>query len=853
MKSRIFKTLAPLFGLAIFALAGWVLYRELHAYHAKDVLRELHALPSGRLALALLFACASYLAATGYDTLGLRYVRQPLPYRRSALAGFIGTTFSNNLGFGLLTGGSIRLRLYTAWGLSVVEISQLLAFCTLSLWLGFLTLGGVVFSLEPVAVPQALRLPFLSVRPVGAVFLALVAAYAVLTLTLRKPLAIRSVELRLPSPVFVPLQLAIGLLDWSLASATLYVLMPSSSGLSYPAFIGIYALALIAGVVSQVPGGLGVFETVFILLMASRAPAATIIGSLLAYRGVYYLLPLVVAVLLLLAQELARRREALRTAAHAVARWSSAVVPPLLGLATLVAGAVLLFSGATAAVPARMVWLERVLPLPVVETSHFLGSVAGLALLFLARGLFRRLDAAYVLTAVLLGAGMVFSLLKGFDFEEAVILGIMLAALLPARRYFYRKSSLFAAPLSLAWLAAILFFILCTVWLTLFSHKHVDYSHELWWQFTFMGHAPRSLRALAGATVAALVLALAFLLRPNRRQPAPAAAGPAEMERALPIVLSSPESYATLALLGDKEFLFSPAGGAFLMYRRSGRSWIAMGDPIGRPEEWPELAWEFRERADRVGGWTVFYEVSPAHLGLYLDLGLTLLKLGEEARVPLSEFSLEGGARHGLRYTLRKLEKEGCTFEIVAAEALPALMGELRAISEAWLTHKNTREKSFSLGSFREDYLRRFPMGLVRAGGRIVAFANLWAGDNREELSIDLMRHLPEAPGGVVEYLFIRLMLWGKERGYRWFNLGMVPLSGLPDHALAPLWNRMGTLLFRHGEYFYNFQGLRQFKEKFDPVWTPRYLAGPGGWALPTVLTNLAALVSSGLKGVVSK
>jgi phosphatidylglycerol lysyltransferase len=381
----------------------------------------------------------------------------------------------------------------------------------------------------------------------------------------------------------------------------------------------------------------------------------------------------------------------------------------------------------------------------------------------------------------------------------------------------------------------------------------VEYSNELWWQFTFSGHAPRSLRALAGVSVSALVLALALLLRPHRRPPAAVTAGSVELEKALPIVRSSPESYANLALLGDKEFLFSANGGAFLMYRRSGRSWIVMGDPIGAPEEWPELAWSFRERADRVGGWAVFYEVGAGHLGLYLDLGLTLLKLGEEARVPLAEFTLEGGARSGLRYTVRKLEKEGCAFEIAPAEAVPSLLPQLREISEAWLSHKNTREKSFSLGSFREDYLRRFPVGLVRSGGRIVAFTNLWAGDNREELSIDLMRHLPEAPGGVMEYLFIRLILWGKEQGYRWFNLGMVPLAGLPDHALATLWNRVGTLLFRHAEYFYNFQGLRQFKEKFAPVWSPRYLAGPGGLALPTVLTNLAGLVSGGLKGAVSK
>ncbi len=142
---------------------------------------------------------------------------------------------------------------------------------------------------------------------------------------------------------------------------------------------------------------------------------------------------------------------------------------------------------------------------------------------------------------------------------------------------------------------------------------------------------------------------------------------------------------------------------------------------------------------------------------------------------------------------------------------------------------------------------------IVRKADKIVAFANLWIGTEKEELSPDLMRHLPEAPHDIMEYLFVQLMLWGKQEGYRWFNLGMAPFSGLETRALAPLWNRLGAFVFRHGEHFYNFQGLRQYKEKFDPEWEPRYLASPAGLALPRVLTNLASLISGGLTGVLTK
>ena len=135
---------------------------------------------------------------------------------------------------------------------------------------------------------------------------------------------------------------------------------------------------------------------------------------------------------------------------------------------------------------------------------------------------------------------------------------------------------------------------------------------------------------------------------------------------------------------------------------------------------------------------------------------------------------------------------------------------------------------------------------MVRHEESIVGFANVLAGAQKYELSVDLMRYRPNAPAAVMDYLFVQLMLWGQTEGYEWFNLGMAPLSGLDVGPLAPLWNHLGTLVFRHGEHFYNFQGLRQYKEKFAPQWEPRYLASPGGLRLPRILTNVATLISAG-------
>jgi phosphatidylglycerol lysyltransferase len=314
---------------------------------------------------------------------------------------------------------------------------------------------------------------------------------------------------------------------------------------------------------------------------------------------------------------------------------------------------------------------------------------------------------------------------------------------------------------------------------------------------------------------------------------------------------------ANLALLDDKEVLLSARGTALLMFGTAGRSWIALGDPVGPAEEHAELVWRFREMVDRHGGWTVFYQVSRQALPLYLDLGLTLQKIGEEARVPLAGFTLDGHERKKLRNALHRLERDGCHFEVVPPAAVEPLLPELREVSDAWLQLRRTREKGFSLGHFDEDYLRRCPLALLRrdtaTGTEVLAFANLWLGADGEELSFDLMRHRPDAPPGVMDSLLAQLMTWGREQGFRWCNLGMAPLSGLESRALAPLVTRLGALLFRHGEPLYNFQGVRQFKEKFDPCWEPRYLASPGGVALPRILAHLSTLIAGGLKGVVAR
>lgn len=843
---RLVPFLKPLLILALFALALRVLHDTLAQYRYRDVIGYLIVLPDNKVILAAALTLLGYLVMTGYDTLAFRYIRHPLPYFKIAMASFIGYAFNNSVGFSGLVGGSLRYRLYNAWRLTAVEIAKVIAFCTISFWLGFMVLGGIFFLATPPEIPSSIHLPFGSIRFLGILLLLPAIVYMFWIAVRREPIRIKQWEFELPSAGLFLGQVTTSCLDWIIAAGVLYILLPDSIPLSFGRFVCIFLLAQIAGVASNVPGGIGIFEAIILVSLAPFFPAPAILGSLVAYRVIYYLLPLLVGILLLGTHEIVEKREGVTKAWRIFGRWAPGMAPQLLAFTIFIGGAVLLFSGATPTLPGRLGFLRRIVPLPVVELSHFFGSITGAALLLLARGLQRRLDAAYHLTVGVLGAGILFQIFKGGDFEEAIILAVMLFALVASRSHFYRKASLLNEGFGPGWIVAIILVLISFTWLGFFSYKHVEYSGDLWWHFSFRADAPRFLRASVGVVGVLLLFSIQRLLRPAPEEPDPPTIE--EIERAAIILKSERNSQGNLALLGDKPLLFSPTGRSFLMYGVEGRSWIAKGDPVGADEEKQELIWQFRELCDLHAGWPVFYEVQRQNLHFYLDLGLTLLKIGEEARVPLENFSLAGSHRSWMRQTLRRVERE-CAFEII--DPTPVI-DELRGISDSWLAQKRTREKGFSLGFFSDDYIRRCKVAIVRRDDHIVAFANLWDGAG-EELSSDLMRQLPDAPAGVMDYMFVTLILWGQQQGYKWLNLGMAPLSGLENRALGTMWSRVGALAYRFGENFYNFQGLRQYKEKFDPVWEPMYLASPGGLALPRILTNLTALISGGLRGVISK
>lgn len=849
---RWFTTLAT---LGLFAGALWLVHKELAAHSFQDVAAALRGIGPGPVAFAILLACASYGCLVISERLALTMIGEPIALKIMWRAAFSAYALGNALGFSFATAPAARARLYRGH-LQPAEVAAVSALTGANVTLSALTVAGAGLF---IGADEIVRHGFGHAWAWRVLALGLIAPAVAWIIAARSPRTHKIAELsvRTPSPQAAILQVFAGAGDWLAAAGLLYVLLPDHGGWSFPAFVAIFVFAGSIGAVSGAPGGLGVFEASILALAPPDQHAPSALAALLIYRFIYTLGPLGVAGAFLV-RDLTRRTDAATSVAtHAARRFGDAaaeLAPRFFAVLAFASGIVLLLSSATPALQHRLAALTAIAPLLVVEFSHFFASITGVLLLLIASALWRRLEAGYFAALGLLVCGGAFAILKGFDYEEALLLGSVALALWPCRRAFTRKSRLVRGVLTPSWLVATVGAVAAAGWLGFFAYRHIAYQDDLWWTFLADAEAPRFLR---GGAAVAIIVAFAALwsLMASPRNPWRGRPSSDEINRAGAIVANANamRADAYLALLGDKDLLFSASGQSFLMFRVRGHNWIAMSEPCGQLSERRALIWRFIELADEAEGSPAFYAISEDMLADCVDVGLAVRKIGETAIVPIPAFSLEGKARAPLRQARNRLEREGASFEVLPTGAASAHAAELANVSAAWLAHHAGAEKRFSLGRFDLDYLDRTPIAIVRRNGRIVAFANIWTTFDKRELSIDLMRYGPEAPKGVMDYLFIRLIEWGKEHGFREFDLGMTPLAGLDTHRLAPAFSRLGAAVYEDGESLYGFRGLRAYKQKFDPDWRPLYLAARPGAMMAFALLDVALLTSGGWRGLMSR
>lgn len=844
-------------GLGLFALGVYALQHMLKPVKAADVIAQVRATPWTTLLAACAATAAGYVSLVGYDWSALRYLGKKVPFRIVAVGGFLGYSFGNTIGISVVSGGAVRYRIYSAFGLSAFEVASVSTFVALAFGFGITVIGLGALAIHPSALESVLPLAPATVRiGAGAGALGVTGLLTLLSLS-GKTLRIRSFELSAPAPGILFGQLGFTLADTAMAALTLYVLLPAGAP-DFLTFLAVFAAAAMAGVLSHVPGGVGVFESVVIAAMPAGVPLDQVVAALLHYRIIYYLVPFALALAFVALNEarlaggvvtrlLGEAPEQLRP----VLASATAAAPALTGLTAFGIGVYLILIALMPSVRPGEVDPDDLVAAILLEGGAILSAVLGVLLLILSQGLARRISGAFWLTEAALVVGAAASLLNDLDIESALLLAVVAAVLRPFRSGFYRSAKLTRGVLSPSWLILVAAIVLSAAAFFFFMHKATPYSASLWTEVSGVANTSRALRAGLAGSALLLIATVWLAVQPARVHTLlPDAAA---LAKARAIIDRHNNVGACLALSGDKALFFSDAEDAFLMYAVHGKSWIAYSDPLGPETAIEPLAWAFWEEAYDNAARPVLYEVSERFLPLWIEMGFSLHKIGEEAVVRLPEFTLAGGKFRKMRAAHHKALNEGPAFAITTPPHDPAFLAELKAISDAWMGDKVGREKGFSVGRFNPDYLQNFPIAAVRRDGRALAFANVLSPGDGSRVSVDLMRYLPEVASGMMEFLFIELIQHYRDAGAQEFILGMAPLAGLEARKGTRLWNRFGAILFRHGGAFYNFEGLRAFKQKFHPEWRPRFIAVPPDVTPLAALKDVALLIAGGMGGLIRK
>jgi len=847
------KHAAVLLTLALFVAGAFALYRLLAPLDMRTVMQELRATPGGAIAAAIAATVLGYAFLVGYDWSALHYIGRRLPLPSVALGGFLGYAFGNTIGLSAVSGGAVRYRIYSALGLDAYDVAAVATFAATAYGVGASLVGLGALAWHPQALqgivplaPQTLRL--------WAIGLFIAVNLLLVAVVLRGgTLRIRRFALRAPRWPDLLRQMLCTTGEIAAAALVLYILLPSGS-LPYANLLAVYAVATMAGVASHVPGGIGVFESVVIAALPAAVPVNQAVTGLLLFRLVYFLLPFLTALATLSVVELwtaAGRRLPAIEGLRPVVDAGRGIIPMAAGALVLVSGLFMMFAGLLPNPTATVDELEAILPLALIEGNALLSSVLGSFLTVLSISVFRRSRLAYWIVLALLATGVAVAAALTRDLDRALVLAAMAAILLPCRREFYRSARLLQGAFSVQW-AAFTLSILAALTLTYVLIQETPQGQGTpWWRIAETGPRAEAWRALlAGSVVLTSLLIFAALRTARMRMRAP---DHGALDDAEPILDAWGRGGDKLALTGDKMLMFGAEGDAVVSYGVKGASWIALGAPVGSPKGREDLAWAFHDAARAAGARPVFYE-APAEFAVQaIDMGLTLHKMGEEAVVPLAAFGLEGSNRKKLRTTHSRALRDGLTLDIMTPPHAAADMTALAAISAHWLAARGAREKRFSIGRFDRDYLDRCRIAVVRLDGRPVAFANLLEAAGSRSAAVDLMRHSAEAPTGTMEFLFTALMLRLKDEGAQEFSLGMVPFAGIRARPGADLWSRFAALVYTRGDRFYNFEGLRLFKNKFGPDWRPRYLCCRSVLPPAGPLADAARLISGSARAMIRR
>jgi phosphatidylglycerol lysyltransferase len=525
-------------------------------------------------------------------------------------------------------------------------------------------------------------------------------------------------------------------------------------------------------------------------------------------------------------------------------------------LATLGSGLVNLSSVIGPSLPERHRLLREFFPLEFLHLSRSITLLIGFALVISSINIYRRKRRAFRAVLLLACSSVVFHLIKGLDYEEAAFSAVLVVLLWFARKSFTMGSGLpdwrsGIVGLGTAFLVALGYGIAGFWFLDPrefgINFTLVDSIHRTLHFLSLAGdpqivphtrHARWFIDSLYLTTVTTIVYSGFALFRPVIYR---FRTHPHERETATRIVerygRSAQDYFKTWP---DKSFFFPPSRQCFVAYRVGGSFAVALGDPVGPEEEIENTIQHFKAFCDENGWGAGFHQALPDFLPSYRRLGFKKMKIGDEAIVDLASFTLDGKPMKSTRNAIVKLEKSGVHTVRYEPPLPDDVMEQLKEVSDEWLQIPGRRERQFTLGRFDPNYVRSTSVVVAAdKDGRIEAFVNEVPSFRKGETTLDLMRRRADASNGIMDYLFVKAFLLGKEKGFQRFNLGMAPMSGFQEKEDASPQERAVHTFFQQLNFLFSYKGLRAYKAKFASSWEPRYVVYRNVLELPRLAIAL--------------
>ncbi len=811
MKKFLKFLIAPL-GVIIFIVAIVLLSNEMKNYSYQQILDTLKAIPSFKIIFALILALLYYLILGGYDVVAFKYINVPLKFKNVVFTCFISNALGNNTGYSMLFGGSIRYRLYSLYNVSMLNVTKVLFFSSATIWFGLLIIGGIVFTFFPVNFSDG-KFFFHSSQPLGILFLSVVAIYTLLSLFKSKPIKLfNKWTISFPNIKITLWQMLLATADWVIASCTLFVLLPSGE-IPYITLLQIFLVAQMLGILSQVPGGMGVFETAIVMMLPEATESSYVMGALLAYRAIFYFFPLSIALLLLASHEFFRAKKRFKVLARFYGGRMASLIPQALSISIFISGAMILFSGVTDVSSSVIKRLVDYIPVYILDFFHFTISVIGINLLFISRGLLLRIKRAYSYAVIFLTMLFPLALINGYGYEKIVFLLVMLALVIPSKKYFYRSLSLIAVKLNMVWFMMISAVFVTSVWLSFFVYRPKIYSWTDFGMSLFSASDwSRSLRVCIGMVITFAIIIIAELWKRYRYKQS--SVDLANIKR-----ISDESMYVYSKYAFENRNIFDMNSDAFMMYSQINNSAVIFGDPVGNKRSAGELIWDFKEMTDSKNINPIFVYLGYRNLKFYDDIGLDIASFGVDANIALDKFSCDMESVSDIKSLSDKFEKDGYSFELVDREKFAEYKKYIGFIDYQWeKDFNNVKNKMFDVSQNAAD-----KFVIIKKDNFVSAYAYLLTADNKYEAFVSNIRYTSDYDENMLKYILFKAVCYAKDAGFKWFNLGLTP--AVNEIVIDEEFTKKAKFFVFAEHFKYDMAALREFKSKFSPVWKKKYIA----------------------------